>query len=90
MIILTLSNHILIYSVAKKTLLVVVEAQGKNSPYYIMRTATRDKILYFSATEQKNIYAVNLEETIKQATISNYIKFKIAANESEAVEIAVC
>ena len=60
MIILTLSNHILIYSVAKKTLLAVAEAQGKNSPYYICRIATRGRMFYFSATEQKNIYAVNL------------------------------
>ena len=80
MIILTLSNHILVYSVAKKTLLVVAEAQGKNNPYYICRTATRNNMLYFSATDQKNIYGVNLEEVIKHANITSYTKYKIAAN----------
>jgi hypothetical protein len=50
LIIFTLSNHILIYSLEKKILLVVVEAQGKNTPYYINRTATRGSLLFFSAT----------------------------------------
>lgn len=85
---MSLSNHILIYSVEQKSLKVVVEAQGKNSPYYISQIATQGKMLYFSASEQKNIYGIDLLETVKAGTIPNYVKFKIAANETQATHIA--
>ena len=78
LIILTLSNYVVIYSVEKKTLELVAEAQGKN-PYYILKTVTKDKFLYFSCTEQKNIYAINLDECIKQGAINNYIKYKLTS-----------
>ena len=60
LIILTLSNYIALYSVDKKSLELVAEAQGKN-PYYIIKTTTKGKYLYFACSEQRNVYAINLE-----------------------------
>ena len=60
LVIFTLSNHVLIYSLKNKNLLVVAETSNKNQPLYITRTVTKGKNLYFSATEQKLVYAFNL------------------------------
>lgn len=78
LIILTLSYYVVIYSVGKKSLMMVSEAQGKN-PYYIIKTCTKGKFLYFSCTGQRNVYSINLEECMRNGSIAGYIKYKISA-----------
>lgn len=78
MVIFTLSNHVLIYSVSKKTLLVVAETSNKNSPLYIIKTVTKGNNMYFSTTEQKIIYGFNLQQCIQNANINMYIRYKLA------------
>ena len=58
-IVLTLSDHILVYSLEKRTLVFAGEARGKN-PYYISKVATANKYLYFSAVDQRNVYSIDL------------------------------
>ena len=41
LVIFTLSNHVLIYSLRNKNLLVVAETTNKNQPLYVTRTVTK-------------------------------------------------
>lgn len=50
LIVFTLSNHILLYSLETKTMLVVTEATHNKMPLYITQTTTKDTTLYFTAT----------------------------------------
>ena len=76
-ILLSLSNHILIYSIDKKSLLSITEMHSKSTPYYITKIVSEGKFIYFSATDQKCLFSVSLDNCIKNQP--NYTKFKISA-----------
>jgi hypothetical protein len=76
LVILTLYNHVLVYSLDKKILIFVGEAQNKN-PYFIEKSVMRKQTLYFIATDQHFIYSINIPEAINAGAINNYTKFKL-------------
>ncbi len=76
LLILILSNHILLFSVKEKVLKFQGEAQGKK-PYFITNILTRGKYLFFTAIDQHNIYSIDLEDSLRAHTITNYNKYKL-------------
>jgi len=74
---LTLSNQILIYSLELKTLVFVGEAYQGKQPCFIEKAVYKKGQLYFSATEQFQLFSVKLKDCIKSGTIGHYNKFKM-------------
>lgn len=84
--ILTLSNHILIYSLHLKALVFVGEASQNKSPCFIEKAVQKTGVLYFSATDHPSLLAIRLPECLKAGYIPNYIKFKLP--EARAIALA--
>lgn len=49
---------------------------------------TRGDYVYFTASEQRNIYSISIYESAKNGAINSYNKFKISA-EAEAIDLVV-
>jgi hypothetical protein len=76
-LVLTLSNHVLVYSLDQKSLIFVGETQQSKNPCFIEKAVLKKGLLYFSATDHHQLFAINVADCVRAGVISNYIKFKL-------------
>jgi hypothetical protein len=87
-VILTLSNHILVYSLHLKALVFVGEASQNKNPCFIEKAVQRAGTLYFSATDHPTLLAIRLPDCLKAGTITNYTKFKLPEGRPLALAVS--
>ena len=76
-IVLTLSNHILIFSLEFKSLLFIGEAQHSKNPCFIERAAIHKGVLYFSATDHHQLFVVSIKECVQTRCMPTFTRFKL-------------
>ena len=74
---LTLYNHILVYSLAEKSLVVVGEAVHSKTPCFIEQSAVSKGILFFTATDHHSLFALSLTEAVRTRHIHQFVRFKL-------------
>ena len=74
---LTLYNHILVYSLAEKSLVVVGEAVHNKNPCFIEQAAVNKGILFFTATDHHSLFALSLPEAVRLRSINQFVRFKL-------------
>jgi WD40 repeat protein len=76
-IVLTLSNHILIFSLEFKNLLFIGEAQYSKVPCFIERAVINKNVLYFSATDHHQLFSLSIKDCIQTNTMPAFVRFKL-------------
>jgi hypothetical protein len=76
-IVLTLSNHILIFSLEFKSLLFIGEAYHSKSPCFIERAVINKNVLYFSATDHHQLFSFSIKECVQSNTMPAFSRFKL-------------
>jgi hypothetical protein len=78
-VILTLSNHILIFSLELKSLLFIGEAIHGKIPCFIQKAIVFKRVLYFAANDHHQIFAMPLKECIANAAMPTFTRYKMPA-----------